>query len=145
MAKLRSHTIIAGPSSKISPQITEALAQEEIQPGALVVFEGGKLKKHATADKATPALLAQHNYIGGGDIRKPIASGDTVMAIMCEPDVDYYALVKASEKIAVGDKLTSNGDGTLKKVSAAEEAIFYAREAHTVASDGAELVKVRKI
>ena len=52
--------------------------------------------------------------------------------------------VKQGEALKVGDKLTSNGDGTLKKAGASDEEIFIARETYTVASDGVELVKVRK-
>lgn len=144
MAKLRYHTIIAGLARKNDPQTIDAPTAEAIQPGALVFLDAGKLKKHATAGKSTQALVMQTNYIAGGDIRNDVPLGATGVAVICEQDVDYYVRVKQGESLKVGDKLTSNGDGTLKKAGASDEAIFIARETYTVASDGVELVKVRK-
>ena len=86
----------------------------------------------------------QTNYIAGGDIRNDVPLGATGVAVICDQDVDYYVRVKQGEALKIGDKLTSNGDGTLKKAGASDEAIFIARETYTVASDGVELVKVRK-
>lgn len=144
MAKLRYHTIIASPARKNDPQTIDAPTAEAIQPGALVFLDAGKLKKYATAGKSTQALVMQTNYIAGGDIRDDVPLGATGVAVICEQDVDYYVRVKQGEALKVGDKLTSNGDGTLKKAGASDEAIFIARETYTVASDGVELVKVRK-
>lgn len=145
MAKLRYHTIIAGPARNNSPQTLDAPTAESIQPGALVFLEGDKLKKHNQAGKSTQALVLQPNYLGGGDIRNAVPAGTTGVAVICDSLTDYYVLVNASEALIEGDKLTSSGDGTLKKAGDSDQAIFIARETYTVSSDGAELVKVRLI
>lgn len=147
MATLRYHTIIAGPARKNDPQVQEALCKVAILPGSLVALDStGQWIYHPTVGGSGVALVMQHNYIGGDDVRIAVPAGDTGAAIMCEDDVDYYMRVKAGEALLENEGLVSAGDGTLKKSAAptTDVVLFYSREKYTVASDGAELVKVRK-
>lgn len=138
----RFNTVIAGPARKNDPQTLEALTGEAIKPCSLVAVAGGKLVKHATAGEQTQPLVMMYNYIGGGDIRNDVPLDTTGVAVICEDDVNYHVLVKAGETVVVGDKLTSNGDGTLKKAATDEAVIFYAMEDYTTTS--IEQVRVRK-
>lgn len=142
----RYHTIIAGPARKNDPQVIEALMAAAILPGSLVQLDAtGKIAVHSTAGGPGVALVLQHNYIGGGDIRDAVPSGDTGAAIMCEDSVDYYMRVKAGEVLLENEGLVSAGDGTLAKSStpATDKVLFFSREKITVGAE-AQLVKVRK-
>jgi hypothetical protein len=105
----------------------------------------GKLAVHNEAGGAGVALALQHNYIGGGDIRDLVPAGDTGAAIMCEDDVDYHMLVKASQVLLENEGLVSAGDGTLQKAATPDTdvVLYYSREKITVGAE-AQLVKVRK-
>ncbi|ROS21195.1 hypothetical protein [Raoultella terrigena] len=140
------HTVIAGPARKNDPQVIEAIMAAAVKPGSLVMLDStGKLAVHATAGGAGVALALQHNYIGVGDIRDSVPEGDTGAAIMCEDDVDYHMLVKASQVLLENEGLVSAGDGTLQKSAAptTDVVLFYSREKITVGAE-AQLVKVRK-
>ena len=142
----RFHTVIAGPARKNDPQVIEAIMAAAIKPGSLVMLDStGKIAVHSTAGGSGVALVLQHNYIGGGDIRDSVPAGDTGAAIMCEDDVDYHMLVKAGDVLLENEGLISNGDGTLAKSAAptTDKVLFFSREKITVGAE-AQLVKVRK-
>ena len=140
---IRFKTVIGGPARKNDPQTIDLLTGEAIKPCSLVAVIGNKLMKHSEAGKQTQALIITNDYLGGHDIRLDVPSDTTGIAFVCEDDVTYHVLVKANESLKIGDKLTSNGDGTLKKASDSEAVIFYAFENYTVGAT-AEQVRVRK-
>ena len=140
---IRFKTVIGGPARKNDPQTIDLLTGEAIKPCSLVAVIGNKLMKHSEAGKQTQALIITNDYLGGHDIRHDVPADTSGIAFICEDDVTYHVLVKAGEALTVGDKLTSNGDGTLKKASDSEAVIFYAFENYTVGAT-AEQVRVRK-
>ena len=140
---IRFKTVIGGPARKNDPQTIDLLTGEAIKPCSLVAVVGNKLMKHSAAGKQTQALIITNDYLGGHDIRLDVPSDITGIAFVCEDDVTYHVLVKGSEKLAIGDKLTSNGDGTLKKAADGDAVIFYAFENYNVGKT-AEQVRVRK-
>ncbi|OTP97228.1 hypothetical protein B6D16_01020 [Gilliamella apicola] len=140
---IRFKTVIGGPARKNDPQTIDLLTGEAIRPCSLVAVVGNKLMKHSAAGKQTQALIITNDYLGGHDIRFNVPSGTTGIAFVCEDDVTYHVLVKGGEKLAIGDKLTSNGDGTLKKAADGDAVIFYAFEKYNVGKN-AEQVRVRK-
>jgi len=116
------HTILLS-GSPIYPQ--EKVASESITPGHLVEFvlaggDAGQLRRHAVAGgNAAPAFafqsLTPDRTVATEAIDTPYADGETMRWIIARPGDMVYAWLPASAAaIVTGNKLISNGDGTLK-------------------------------
>lgn len=101
-------------------------ANEAITPGHLIEYDTSTelYKKHATDDGIgiMPLFARKAPYAGTEDADGTIpidvayAQGDQCYAGIALRGARVNALIKANEDIAVGDKLVSAGDGTLREL-----------------------------
>lgn len=98
----------------------EALASVAIVPGMLLARDAGKVKPHAVDSGVANLHFAVEDGAQGRTIDDEYAIDDTVHFVTVPPGATINALLAAgSAAVVVGDKLVSDGDGTLKKLVAA--------------------------
>jgi hypothetical protein len=97
----------------------EAVAGGAITPGHLIAINSAGLAVvHPTAGGNTAPAYAYENEIFGKDLIGAYAAGDKVLYGVFSSGDEVYALVAAAASaIAVGDKLESAGNGTLRKLA----------------------------
>ena len=96
---------------------SEFLCKEDIYPGMLVelVADNGviKLQKNTNANNLKETCFVTEYEAFGKTILDKAAAGDTAHVYFANAGDVIYARVDFT--VVVGDKLVSNGDGTLKK------------------------------
>ncbi|MDD3631055.1 MAG: hypothetical protein PHF55_08545 [Bacteroidales bacterium] len=96
---------------------SEFLCKEDIYPGMLVELtaENGviKLQKNTNANNLKETCFVTEYEAFGKTILDKAAAGDSAHVYFANAGDVIYARVDSN--VAVGDKLVSNGDGTLKK------------------------------
>ncbi len=110
----------------------ERVAAAAITPGHLVeLTSADKVQKHSTAAGFTAKMFAVEDELQGKTIDQEYASASRVQFNVCPPGCIVNALIADGEDIAIGDKLVSNGDGTLKEADSAatDEIVGVAMEA----------------
>jgi len=121
MATLTPSTILL----RGDPIFKERDAAGAITPGHLVNLNTTNgVVVHAGAEaNAYPWFAMEQDFVGK-DLTTAYASGQRAQMACCRPGDEIYALVPAAAlAIVIGDELVSNGDGTLKKVTAAAVAV----------------------
>lgn len=106
-------------------QTKELVAAGAITPGHLIQRDvNGKFAVHNTAEgNATPIFALEKEYTGS-TISTAYAAGEKVIGLFARNGTEVYALLPANAAaVVIGDELVSNGDGTLKKVTAAAVAV----------------------
>lgn len=108
-------------------------AQAAITPGHLLErLSTGKVQVHSVAGGVAEKQFALEDYFQGRSITDDYSAGEPVFMWHPIPGERVYAI--AGGTIAIGDFLTSNGDGTLIAVSSAgEEVVGVAVEAAVAA------------
>ncbi len=92
----------------------EALAGAAISPGDLVELNSaGKVIVHATEGGYAERAFAIEDALQGKDLTTNYAEGDLVQYNIVEVGAEVQAFLFAGEDVAIGEKLISNGDGTL--------------------------------
>jgi len=98
----------------------EALASGTVTPGMLLEqtsAAAATVKAHAVAGGHAQSAFAVEDDLQGNDIDDNYATGARVLYKVFRPGDEVYALLANGENIAIGDKLSSNGDGYLKKAT----------------------------
>jgi len=105
----------------------EAVASGAITPGHLLERTSAAtdtVKVHATSGgDVVPKLFAVEDDLQGKEISQAYATGNTVLMRVGTPGDEVLALLANGEDVTKGDKLESNGDGTLKKYVADSGAV----------------------
>lgn len=121
----------------------ELVAAEAISPGHLLdVDSSGEAIKHATAGGNRPRLFALEDALRSYTIDltgNDYAADDPVQVLWALPGDKINALLTTSQTIVVGDDMTSNADGTLKKDTGSDSIIGIAAEAVTTTAAVAHL------
>lgn len=139
---------------KYSDVIEEFVASAAITPGMLLIIESaGTVKAHNVADKDVFPIFALEDELQGKGIDEAYAIADPVQCWIPYRGDIVNAILADGQKVVVGDPLTSDGYGRLKKhvtdvgASAAElvsvyplQIVGYAAEALDLSgSSGAEV------
>jgi hypothetical protein len=138
---------------KYSDVIEEFVASAAITPGMLLIIESaGTVKAHNVADKDVFPIFALEDELQGKGIDEAYAIADPVQCWIPYRGDMVNAILADGQKVVVGDPLTSDGYGRLKKhvtdtgSSAApwtvypEQIVGYAAEALDLSgSSGAEV------
>lgn len=96
----------------------EAVANAAITPGHLVyLMSTGKVAVHASAGGLAEKAFAVEDDLQGKTIADAYASAAPVQYNVMRPGDEVNALLADGENAAIGDKLVSAGDGTLKELS----------------------------
>jgi hypothetical protein len=116
----------------------EAAAAETILPGSLLLLDSnGKAKKHDVSAGLGMGLFAFEDELQGKGIDDPYSANDITQIMVARRGDQVNALIADAQTIVVGDKLTSNGDGSLKKSTAGTDAVVgFAMEAIITADTG---------
>jgi len=95
----------------------EKVANAAITPGMLIeLISTNKVRAHATsAGDVTPKMFACEDEYQGKDIDDAYAADDQVKCGIFIPGEEVYAILDEGENVDIGDRLSSNGNGYLKK------------------------------
>lgn len=124
----------------------EALASGTVKPGHLLEITSATVdtvKAHATQGGHAERAFAVEDALQGNEITDDYASGARVEYNVEDPGAVVQAIILAGEDIAKGDKLISNGDGTLIENGSeasgvtVRQVIGYALEACDLTGSGA--------
>lgn len=108
----------------------EALAGGTITPGMLITKNSsGKFIAHNSAGGACLPQFAIEDSLQGRTIGDDYVADELVRAVTAKPGDHVLAHIADGENIAIGDMLSSNGDGTLQKLAGTERPVARANEA----------------
>lgn len=98
--------------------IEERKAHEAITPGMLLDLNSdNEFQKHAVpGGTVKPPIFALEDELQGKGITEAYAVGDRVQGWVAQRGDQVYGLLADGEKVVIGDYLSSNGDGYLKKL-----------------------------
>lgn len=101
---------------KYSDVIEEMVASAAITPGMLLIIEStGKVKAHNQADKDAFPIFALEDELQGKGIDDAYATNDPVQCWIPYRGDIVNAILADGQKVVIGDPLTSDGYGRLKK------------------------------
>ena len=101
---------------KYSDVIEEMVASAAITPGMLLIIENtGTVKAHNQVDKDVFPIFALEDELQGKGIDDAYAANDPVQCWIPYRGDIVNAILADGQKVAIGDALTSDGEGRLKK------------------------------
>ena len=112
----------------------EAKAGGAIRPGDLIKLNSdGEVVIHATAGGSSEVAFALEDALQGKSITQSYAEDDVVSYVLADRGDVVFSYLSWGENVAIGDFLSSNGDGALRKVQGSDKPIAVALEALNLA------------
>lgn len=119
-----------------------AVTDAVITPGMLVTRTAGGVRPHNVAGGTASAAFAVENDLIGDTITDDYAIGTNCIFRTFAEGSAVYAILAASQTIAVGDLLQSNGAGLLSEAATADNVVARALEAVTTGGGETSRIKV---
>ncbi len=110
-----------------NPVAHEATAAGAITPGMLIATDNtGKVVAHGTAGGIGSKMVAREMELTGKGYDTDYASGDRVPYYVGRSGDRFWMVLAASQTIAIGDYLESNGAGALRATTHATDTAAHA-------------------
>jgi hypothetical protein len=144
-----ANVVYSGPADDIKPLVDEAIIAtgQVIRPGHLVVRSSGQWINHNSAGNALDYRIADVDFIRNRRATDALDAGDTAQAFIPVPGQAYNIIVGASQTVAVGSPLTSNGNGTVRIAvvtgATPDVVMFYSEEALTTGAGATAQLRAR--
>lgn len=130
-----ANVVFAGPAQATRPLMAEATIKtgETLVGGNLVELSSGEWAAHGTADVGGDIHVIDMDTIGQKAVADALTAGQSHPAFIPEVGRFYNVILAASQTIAKGASLSSNGAGAVKAAATdgTSEALFTADEAVT--------------
>lgn len=130
-----ANTVFAGPVESVKPLMSEAkiATGETITGGMLVELSSGEWVVHGTGDVGGDVYVIDMDTIGQKAVADTLTVGQSAAAFIPQVGYSYNVVLAASQTVAKGASLSSNGAGAIKVAATdgSDEALFVADEAVT--------------
>jgi hypothetical protein len=130
-----ANTVFSGPAHDVRPlkRSAKIATGETILPGNLVEYTSGEWQVASTDGQGGDFYIADMNVIEQKSATEALTVGDTASAFVPQVGYSYNIVLAASQTIALGALLTSNGAGAVKAsaTDGTEAPLFVAEEAVT--------------
>lgn len=95
----------------------KAASASTIYPGDILIRDSaGAVKEHATAyGPVRPLKVAIEDYLQGNEVSEVYTAGNIVQYVTPKSGDEMLLRLATSQVIAIGDRLVSAGDGTVRK------------------------------
>lgn len=141
------NTVFSGPVEAVKPLMAEANIKsgETLTGGMLVDLDAGEWAAHGTADVGGDIYVIDMDTIGQQAVGGTLTVGQAHPAFIPQVGYSYNVVLAASQTIAKGASLSSNGDGSVKAAATdgSSEALFVADEAVTTGAGGTGRIRAR--
>jgi hypothetical protein len=122
------------------PIMEEKVAAGTITPGMLIeLTTADKVQAHSTVEGDAEVWFATEDEYQGNDIDDNYVADDKVQTWFPQRGEWVYALLADGENVSIGDRLTSNGDGYLRKYASSSGTWEYPDAVVAVAVEALDL------
>lgn len=132
-----ANTVFAGPVEAVKPLMREAkiATGQTLVAGMLVELTNGQWTAHDAAGVGGDICIIDMDTIGQQAVGDALTVGQSHAAFIPQVGYSYNLVLAASQTVAKGASLTSNGAGAVRLTvtTGAEEPLFVADEAVTTA------------
>jgi hypothetical protein len=128
-------------------RVEEIIAGGAFKPGHLLIINSaGKAVVHATSGGYGELLFAAEDALQGKTVTDAYASDEPANVLLGQSGDVVLARLGTSQDIVIGDKLMSDGDGTLAKLTSTNVVLAIALEAiDNDPGSGEVFIKVRLV